>query len=150
MRRFQSMFVRERGRLFRRRCNVMQRSQAACLSADILNGLAGDWAPWLAAPDDDLDLYREEIAGRLRREAGLEPTGGADWKDLLEQREREIAAFRRIGLRPQHLMAPVRVPALREGEVIHAVPAGRAATPFKFFGFCMRFMQKIFATCRQV
>jgi hypothetical protein len=173
MRRFCSMFVRERGRLFRRRRNVMQRVIATRLSADFLNGVAGDWAPWLLTPEDNVDRYREEIADRLRREAGLEPSEGADWKELLDQRARETAWRGDAGLATlEELMgAPdgwrERVDAERRAEVAgfagwETLQAQRASldrvaraveglrAPIPFWKICMRFMQKIFAALRQV
>jgi len=177
MRRFHSMFVRERGRLLRKRCNAT-RVQLTRRPAEYWSEAFAAWRPFLLRPDTEVSRYREEMASRLSREAGLEPEAGADWKELLDQRARERALRADAGLstleeiigapdgwrervdaerraelarfaRPEPLWY-VRVPALKEGEVICSVPAAHSKASSKFSKICMWFMQKIFAARRPV
>jgi hypothetical protein len=77
MRTPQSMFVRERGRLRKRR------SASPVPRKSYLD----EWAFWLRAPDANVDRYREEMASRLSRDAGLKTLRAE--VDFLEQMETE-------------------------------------------------------------
>lgn len=127
MRRFQSMFIRVRGRLRKRTCiaaSIVSTSRIRPMLDDA--SLLREWAPWLAWPGEDIGLFRERMASRLARDAGIETLRtetGSDWSELLAQRKKEIDGFREFGLSPRHLRPGVRVPALNEGEVIRTVGA---------------------------
>jgi hypothetical protein len=61
----------------------------------------------------------------LEQEVRDEAWGESDVKEMLEQRAREVAAFREIGLRPLFLKEGVRVAALKEGEEIRCLKPDR-------------------------
>lgn len=114
MRTHKSMFERVRGRLRKRR-----RASSA------LSPALRDWAPWLWSDATKVDRFREEMASRLSRDAGLETLeeeAGSDWSDLLTQRARERATFAERGLRVPALYPGESAPTVLSAEFLNMIP----------------------------
>lgn len=116
MRRIRSMLVPVRGQIRKRSKRVPFPEMGA-------------WLPWIRSPDAEIDQFRDRLATRLRKQAGLETSeskfladGHTDdeWQELLANREREVQYFHKLGLRPVFIEG-ARVPSMKEGEVIRSV-----------------------------